>query len=178
MKTLKLLLLAVLIVAIASPANACGDCEPCIEVMKMVDCEVSKAGDTVIYTYWVHNCGNVEVLIEDAIDSVVPYVMDAFLSQCDPILLPDDGLPGGLDECWFIVEYVMKPRMVGQQAEMHTLLTFLSIIGGLSTFGILGLLYGPLIMTAFLSLAELYKKTYEKALLGENNTEPPDPTGG
>lgn len=69
----------------------------------------------------------------------------------------------------FVVEYVMKPRMVGQQAKMHTLLTFLSIIGGLSTFGVLGILYGPLIMTAFLSLAELYKQTYEKVLLGQED---------
>jgi len=71
----------------------------------------------------------------------------------------------------FVVEYAMKPRMVGQQAKMHTLLTFLSIIGGLTTFGILGILYGPLIMTAFLSLVELYKQTYEKILLGEEDTE-------
>ena len=67
----------------------------------------------------------------------------------------------------FGVEYIMKPRMVGQQAKMHTLLIFFSIIGGLSTFGILGILYGPLIMTAFLSLVELYKKNYEQALMGE-----------
>ena len=71
----------------------------------------------------------------------------------------------------FGVEYVIKPRMVGQQAKMHALLIFFSIIGGLTTFGILGILYGPLIMTAFLSLVELYKKNYEQVLLGGKKAE-------
>ncbi len=66
------------------------------------------------------------------------------------------------------VEYLLKPRLVGQQAKMHTLVILLAIIGGLSTFGILGILYGPLILTAFFSLVELYKKTYESALLGDD----------
>ena len=65
------------------------------------------------------------------------------------------------------VEYLLKPRLVGQQAEMHTLVILLAILGGLSAFGVLGILYGPLIMTAFFSLVELYKKTYESALLGK-----------
>jgi len=71
-----------------------------------------------------------------------------------------------------IVEYLLKPRMVGQQAKMHTLIILLSILGGMSVFGILGILYGPLIMTAFISLGELYKKTYEKALLGQDSVNP------
>ena len=66
------------------------------------------------------------------------------------------------------VEYLLKPRLVGQQAEMHTLVILLAILGGLSAFGVLGILYGPLIMTAFFSLVELYKKTYESALLGHH----------
>ena len=63
-------------------------------------------------------------------------------------------------------EYLLKPRLVGQQAKMHTLLVLIAIVGGLASFGILGILYGPLIMTAFLSVAELYKQVYERELLG------------
>ena len=67
----------------------------------------------------------------------------------------------------FIAEYLMKPRMVGQQSKIHALMVLLSILGGLWTFGVLGILYGPLILTAFLALAELYRQTYEEAVLGK-----------
>lgn len=61
----------------------------------------------------------------------------------------------------FSVEYLLKPKLVGEQVKMHTLLVFLSIMGGLSVFGFLGIIYGPLIMTAFITLAEIYLLNYE-----------------
>lgn len=60
------------------------------------------------------------------------------------------------------MEYVIKPKMVGEQVKMHTLLVFLSFIGGLSVYGILGIIYGPLIITAFLTLSDIYMKRYDK----------------
>lgn len=62
----------------------------------------------------------------------------------------------------FSMEYIIKPKMVGEQVKMHTLLVFLSIIGGLSVYGILGIIYGPLIMTAFLTLSDIYITRYDK----------------
>ena len=62
----------------------------------------------------------------------------------------------------FSVEYILKPKMVGEQVQMHTLLVFLSIMGGLTTFGFLGIIYGPLIITAFLTLADIYMTNYDK----------------
>lgn len=61
-----------------------------------------------------------------------------------------------------IVEYFMKAKMVGDRVRMHILLAFLSMIGGLATFGLLGIIYGPLIVTAFLTLAEIYLGSYER----------------
>jgi len=58
------------------------------------------------------------------------------------------------------VEYLLKPKFVGKRAKMHTLLVFLSIIGGLGVFGVLGIIYGPLIVTIFLTLSELYINEY------------------
>jgi len=60
----------------------------------------------------------------------------------------------------FAVEYLLKPKFVGDQVRMHTLLVFLAIIGGMSVFGVLGIIYGPLIVTAFLTLSELYMNVY------------------
>lgn len=64
----------------------------------------------------------------------------------------------------FSIEYFVKPKMVGTQVKMHTLLVFLSIIGGLSVYGILGIIYGPLIITAFLTLSNIYLKRYDQRI--------------
>ncbi|MFC1825762.1 AI-2E family transporter [Thermodesulfobacteriota bacterium] len=60
------------------------------------------------------------------------------------------------------VEYLLKPKLVGQQVKMHTLLVFFSIMGGLKLFGILGIIYGPLLATAFLTLTDIYYASYQK----------------
>jgi predicted PurR-regulated permease PerM len=62
----------------------------------------------------------------------------------------------------FSVEYLLKPWMVGERVKMHTLLVFLSILGGLSVYGVLGIIYGPLIVTTFLSLADIYRNNYSE----------------
>jgi predicted PurR-regulated permease PerM len=59
-----------------------------------------------------------------------------------------------------VVEYWLKPLLVGRRAQMHTLLVFLSLIGGAMAFGAVGLLLGPLAMTAFLTLAGIYRERY------------------
>jgi predicted PurR-regulated permease PerM len=60
------------------------------------------------------------------------------------------------------IEYFFKPKLVGKRVQMHTLLVFLSIIGGLKLFGILGIIYGPLVVTAFLTLTDIYESSYRK----------------
>jgi predicted PurR-regulated permease PerM len=59
------------------------------------------------------------------------------------------------------IEYLFKPKLVGTRVQMHTLLVFLSIIGGLKLFGILGIIYGPLVVTAFLTLTDIYESSYQ-----------------
>ncbi len=61
----------------------------------------------------------------------------------------------------FSMEYMIKPKMVGKEVQMHTLLVFLAIIGGLAVYGVLGIIYGPLIVTAFLTLTEIYFAKYD-----------------
>jgi predicted PurR-regulated permease PerM len=60
------------------------------------------------------------------------------------------------------IEYIFKPKLVGDRVKMHTLLVFFSIIGGLKLFGILGIIYGPLVVTAFLTLTDIYHTNYQK----------------
>lgn len=62
----------------------------------------------------------------------------------------------------FSIEYLLKPKLVGSQVQMHTLLVFLSIIGGIAVYGVLGIIYGPLIMTAFQTLSDIYLNKYDR----------------
>lgn len=62
------------------------------------------------------------------------------------------------------IEYLLKPKLVGQRVKMHTLLVFFSIIGGLKLFGILGIIYGPLVATAFLTLTDIYYSSYQQLI--------------
>ncbi len=59
-----------------------------------------------------------------------------------------------------VVEYWLKPALVGRRAQLHTLLVLLSLLGGLEAFGPVGLLLGPLMMTAFLTLVSIYHEHY------------------
>lgn len=62
------------------------------------------------------------------------------------------------------IEYLFKPKVVGKRVKMHTLLVFLSIMGGLNLFGILGIIYGPLIVTGFLTLTDIYQSSYRNLI--------------
>ena len=64
-----------------------------------------------------------------------------------------------------IIEYLIKPRVIGEGMQMNSVLVFIGIIGGLKLFGILGIIYGPLIITIFLTLAEIYRLEYKEELM-------------
>ncbi len=80
-------------------------------------------------------------------------------------------LKGSLWKCLFIVgfygvlswgiEYLFKPKLVGDRVSMHPLIVFFVIIGGLKVYGILGIIYGPLIATLFLTLSDIYFSTFQ-----------------
>ena len=59
------------------------------------------------------------------------------------------------------VEYLFKPKVVGNRVKMHPLIVFFAIIGGLKIYGILGIIYGPLIITLFFTLSEIYFANYQ-----------------
>ena len=64
----------------------------------------------------------------------------------------------------FLLETIAKPKIIGNKSHMNEILVFLAIIAGVDLFGMLGLFYGPLIVTIFLTLATLYKEHYFKYL--------------
>lgn len=64
----------------------------------------------------------------------------------------------------FVIEHFVKTKLMGNRMKMHSLLIFLAVLGGISAFGVGGLLYGPLIATFFLTVLDLYERLYRPRL--------------
>jgi predicted PurR-regulated permease PerM len=56
------------------------------------------------------------------------------------------------------IDNVLKPLILSGAARIHTLLGFLSILGGLYAFGPLGLLVGPVVLSLLLSAFRIYRE--------------------
>ncbi len=56
----------------------------------------------------------------------------------------------------FFVANILGPNLMRRGAKIHPLLIFIAVIGGLSVFGPLGFLIGPLALSLLLSLLEIY----------------------
>lgn len=68
------------------------------------------------------------------------------------------------------VDNLLRPRLVGGDTEMPDLLILLSTLGGLSMFGAVGLIIGPVIAGIFLTVWEIYGTTFQELL--PDKTEP------
>jgi predicted PurR-regulated permease PerM len=64
-----------------------------------------------------------------------------------------------------LLDNVVKTRLMGRDMRMHDLLIFTSVLAGIGAFGLLGVLYGPLVVALFLALAELYERHYRRSLV-------------
>jgi len=55
------------------------------------------------------------------------------------------------------IDNVLKPMIIQGRTNMHPLLVFFGVLGGLQVFGFLGILLGPLTITVFLSFLSFYR---------------------
>lgn len=61
------------------------------------------------------------------------------------------------------VDNILKPWLMKGKAKIHILLIFFSIFGGLSLFGPVGILFGPVITALFLASVRLYRQDFVKS---------------
>ena len=54
------------------------------------------------------------------------------------------------------IDNILRPKLVGKDTHMHPLLVFFATLGGISLFGLLGFIIGPVIVALFLALSEIY----------------------
>ena len=61
---------------------------------------------------------------------------------------------------------LLYPKLVGNRLRLHTFLVFIALIGGLSAFGLIGAIVGPLVLALTVELLEIWRKR-----LGLSNSE-------
>ncbi len=67
------------------------------------------------------------------------------------------------------IDNVLRPLLMQGNSGMNTLLIFFSIMGGLQLFGMLGLIYGPIIFALTIVLFKLYQSEFREFLEKQDN---------
>ena len=68
------------------------------------------------------------------------------------------------------IDNVLKPIIIKGRTDMHPLLVFLSVLGGLQVFGFLGILLGPLMVALFVSFLNFYREEFREPLRNKRPT--------
>jgi len=63
-----------------------------------------------------------------------------------------------------MIDNLIRPLFIEGRAKMNTLMVFLSIMGGISYFGVLGMIFGPIIVAVGITFLELYKLEFQSEL--------------
>lgn len=69
-------------------------------------------------------------------------------------------------EVFFVgmIDNFLRPLLIEGKTKMHTLLVFFSLLGGITYFGMAGMLLGPLVVALGLTFVELYKLEFREEL--------------
>jgi predicted PurR-regulated permease PerM len=62
------------------------------------------------------------------------------------------------------LDNLLRPRLVGQDTEMHDLFVLFGTLGGITLFGVLGIIIGPIIAALFITIWEIYGDTFQDYL--------------
>lgn len=67
-----------------------------------------------------------------------------------------------------VLDNVLRPKLVGRDTEMHPLMVLFATLGGISLFGLSGFIIGPIIVSLFLALSEIYTMEFRDQLKAYN----------
>jgi predicted PurR-regulated permease PerM len=109
--------------------------------------------------------------------ALIPAIGAATVCVAAALLLLATGHPVGAIflAAWgiFVVglsDNVIKPMLAKRGMQMHGVIVFFSLLGGLAVFGPIGLLLGPLSVAFFLAVLRIYERDY-----GRPSPRPGDP---
>ena len=62
------------------------------------------------------------------------------------------------------IDNFLRPKLVGNDVQMHSLAVFFATLGGLKIFGIMGFIIGPIIMALMIAMWEIYASEFKVQL--------------
>ncbi|MDO9231054.1 MAG: AI-2E family transporter [bacterium] len=62
------------------------------------------------------------------------------------------------------IDNFLRPMLVGKETSLHPILVFLSTVGGIALFGLVGVLLGPVIIVLLISLLDIYQTQFKDEL--------------
>lgn len=83
--------------------------------------------------------------------------------------------------CGLIVgslDNILRPRLVGKDTRMPDLLIFLSTLGGIAFFGVMGFIIGPIIAALFVTIWEIYGAVFKDILPAGKGVESQEARAG
>lgn len=60
-----------------------------------------------------------------------------------------------------LIDNLLRPKLVGEDTQMHPLLVFFATLGGLILFGPTGIILGPVILALFITVLEIYSGEFK-----------------
>lgn len=58
------------------------------------------------------------------------------------------------------LDNIIRPKLIGDRAHVHPTVVLLGVLGGVVVFGFTGLILGPLVLSIFVSILEVYRKEF------------------
>jgi predicted PurR-regulated permease PerM len=62
------------------------------------------------------------------------------------------------------LDNVLKPMIIQGRTNMHPLMVFMSVLGGMNAFGFLGIVVGPLVVALFVAFLNFYRVEFRETL--------------
>jgi predicted PurR-regulated permease PerM len=61
------------------------------------------------------------------------------------------------------IDNLIKPKIISDNADVHPVLVLLGVLGGISLFGFIGIIIGPLLLAVFVKLIDIYEEEQSEA---------------
>lgn len=65
-----------------------------------------------------------------------------------------------------LVDNILRPRIVGEESRLPDLMILISVLGGIGTLGVIGILVGPVVAAVFVVVLDIYRHTFADVLPG------------
>jgi predicted PurR-regulated permease PerM len=75
------------------------------------------------------------------------------------------------------MDNIIRPIVIGREAKLPVIILFLSILGGLRTFGLRGVVIGPVVVASVVTFLQIYKTEFQKRIIKNYHEEVHQPCG-